>query len=139
MWNYGSTNLSNKGKYLYIPRGGTTVTAGTNMMDRYDITEDEWDISLYTSPAAEIETLGAQWCYDGEDKIYWSPSGAQGSRVMSYNINTLNVEPAGIHPYANGVAVQGNRMEIITTEDGLMYLYILRVTGAEFFRTLLWL
>lgn len=138
MWNYGQTNTDVRGKYLYVPRGGTTVAAGWNLLDRYDINQDQWDYSILQNPAAERETLGSQWCYDGGDGIYWSPSGAQGTRLFYINLNTLTVDAAGIHPYANGVAVVGNRMEINSTADGLEYLYTLRVTGAEFFRTLLW-
>jgi hypothetical protein len=39
-------------------------------------------------------------------------------------------------PYAHGSAVIGNRMEIVTTADGLKYLYIMRHNGAEMWRTL---
>lgn len=138
MWNYGETNLDVKGRYLYVPYGGTAVATGFPLIMRYVITEDRWDLYLNFNPQTEVATLGAQWCYDGKDRIYWTPSGAQATRVLSINLSTMTVDAASIHPYANGVAVQGNRMEIITTDDGLMYLYILRVTGAEFFRTLLW-
>jgi len=138
MWNYGSSDTSTKGKYLYVPRGGTTVTVGTNLLDRYDIIHDKWDLSLVTNPEFELQTLGSQWAYDGKDKIYWTASGAQSTRVNAIDINTFSMDPAGIHPYANAVAVQGNRMEIITTVDGLMYLYLIRVAGSEMFRTLLW-
>ena len=138
MWNYGQSDTTQAGKWIYLPRGGSGVAAGTNVMDRYDVNYDIWDSTVFQNPATEIETQGAQWSYDGKNGIYWTPSGAQGTRVFYLNLNTLTVDPAGIHPYANGAAVQGNRMEIITTVDGLMYLYILRVTGAEFFRTLLW-
>jgi hypothetical protein len=136
MWNYGRTNSTVAGKFLWVPRGGSTVTAGTNLIDRYDITMDEWDVTLLQNPQAEIEVLGSQWSYDGGDYIYWSTSGAQGTRVFRINMDTQTVEPAGQHPYANGVGLAGNRMEIITTVDGLKYLYLMRSTGSEWWRTL---
>lgn len=138
MWNYGSTDTSTKGNYIFVPRGGTTAALGSNLIDKYDITQDKWNISLQTNPMTELETAGSQWTYDGKDKIYWTPSGAQASRVFAIDINTLVVDPAGIHPYANSTFLQGNRMEIITTSDGLLYLYLIRSSGAEMFRTLLW-
>ena len=138
MWNWGSSRTADRGKYLFVPRGGTAVAVGLNAIDRYDITQDEWDNTIFTNPNTEIETLGCQWAYDGKDRIYWTPSGAQATRVFAMNINSFEIEPAGIHPYANGAAVQGNRMEIIRTADGLKYLFTMRVTGAEFFKTLLW-
>jgi len=54
------------------------------------------------------------------------------------NIKTLVVEPAGLIPYAPNTGVQGNRMEIITTADGLKFLYLMRSTGFEMWRCLLW-
>jgi len=35
-----------------------------------------------------------------------------------------------------GTAVIGNRMEALKTTDGLTYLYIMRHSGQEMFRTL---
>lgn len=137
MWNYGSSKASEKGKYLYVPRGGSTVSAGTNLLDRYNICADKWDVTLLQIPQGEIEVLGSQYAYDTGDYIYWTPSGAQGTRVFRININTLNVEPSGQHPYANGAGLAGNRMEIIETEDHLKYLYLMRATGSEWWRTLL--
>ena len=138
MWNYGSSQTSIKGKYIYIPRGGSTVAIGFNYIDRYIITEDRWDLALLQNPQFESEFLGSQWAYDGVDRIYWTPSGTV-TRVFAIDINKLTVDPIGIHPYANGAGVQGNRLEIIETEDGLKYIYILRSSGAEFWRTLLWI
>lgn len=137
MWNYGATLATEKGKYLYVPRGGSSVTLGTNLLDRYDITKDKWDVTLLQNPQGEIETLGSQWCYDGGDYIYWSPCGANGTRIFRIHITTLTVDCSGQNPYAHGAGVVGNRMEMITTADGLQYLYLMRSTGAEWWRTLI--
>ena len=137
MWNYGTTLPAEKGKYLFVPRGGTLVGAGTNLIDRYDITLDKWEVTLFQNPQAEIQTLGSQWSYDGGDYIYWSPCGATGTRIFRIHISNLTVDCSGQNPYAHGAGIAGNRMEIITTADGLEYLYLMRSTGAEWWRTLL--
>lgn len=137
MWNYGRSDSTVAGKYLWIPRGGSTVAVGTNLIDKYDITTDEWEITLLQNPQAEIAVLGSQWSYDGDNYIYWSPSGAIGTRIFRIDMDKQTVEPASQHTYANGVGLAGNRMEVITTADGLKYLYIMRATGSEWWRTLL--
>jgi hypothetical protein len=138
VWNYGCSDTALKGKHLYVPRGGSTVTAGTTFMDRYDITRDEWDLTLYQTPMAELELLGGQWAYDNVDYIYWTSGNASSSRIFRLNIKTLIVECSGQNPYAQGVGLAGNRMEVVCTADGLKYLYLMRSTGAEYWRTLLW-
>jgi hypothetical protein len=138
MWNYGRSDTTVAGKYLWVPRGGSSVTAGLMAMDRYDITRDQWDLNLTLNPWTEMETLGSQWSYDGGDYIYWSGANATSSRIFRINMATLTVEGGGQTPYAHGAGVQGNRMEIVITADGLKYLYLMRSTGSEFWRTLLW-
>jgi hypothetical protein len=137
MWNYGRSDAEVAGKYLWCPRGGSSVTAGLMAMDKYDIAKDQWDLNLALNPWTEMEFLGSQWSYDGGDYIYWSQAGTASSRTYRINMATLVVDCAGQTPYAHGAAVQGNRMEIITTIDGLTYLYLMRSTGSEFWRTLL--
>jgi len=58
-------------------------------------------------------------------------------RTFGMNINTLQVDTMGMPPYAHGTSVIGNRMEVVTTVDNLNYLYIMRHTGQEMWRTLL--
>ncbi len=67
-----------------------------------------------------------------------APQTGTSSRVFRINMDTFEVSPAGQPPYAHGTAVIGNRMEIIVTADGLKYLYLMRSTGSELWRTLLW-
>lgn len=138
MWNFNQSDATKKGKHLYIPRGGSSVTVGYNAVDRYDINADRWDFSVPFFPAGETETLGSQWIYDGDDNIYWSSTGAQGSRILRIDLNTYDVVPAGQNPYAHGAAVAGSKINIIETADGLKFLYLMRQAGAEMWRTLLW-
>jgi hypothetical protein len=136
MWNFGQT--LNRGKFLYCPRGGTTSSAGTNVIDVYDITKNRWDFCYAMTPQSELFTIGTQWCYDNKDRIYFSNAAAASSRIGYIDLNTREVIPSGQTPYAHGAGVQGNRMAMVETVDGLKYLYIMRQSGAEFWRTLVW-
>jgi hypothetical protein len=89
------------------------------------------------------------YAYDGADRIYIQKDSV--GRIFYIDLNTWKVESSGTMPYivgssGIGTAVNGNRMEVITTIDGLKYLYIMKHTGAalsasgggtEMFRTLL--
>jgi len=63
---------------------------------------------------------------------------ASSSRIGYINLTTREVIPFGQVPYGHGAGVQGNRMDILETVDGLKFLYLMRQTGTEFWRTLLW-
>ena len=133
-WNFGQTG-ADKGKYLYVPIGGTAANAGAQQIDRYNITTNRWDYSIMMEPITEPHYWGTQWAYDNKDRFYFT-SGISG-RIMYLDLNTRKVVPSGQTPYAHGTAVGGNRMEIVTTADGLQFLYVMRHTGTEFWRTLL--
>lgn len=135
MWNFGQTY--NKGKYLYCSRGGTTTVLGTNTIDVYDITKNRWDFCMAMAPQSELLTIATQWCYDNKDRIYFSNAAVSSSRIGYIDLITLEVIPSGQTPYAHGAGVQGNRMDIVETVDGLKYLYLMRQTGAEYWRTLI--
>lgn len=128
-WVYGSSNVNTKGKYLYVPRGG-----GSNIIDRYDITNELWDFVLFVTPQSETMTTGTMWAYDGGDKIYFTVNST--GRVECLDVVTHHVDGCGQIPYAMGTAIIGNRMEILKTVDGIYYLYIMRNSGQEFFRTM---
>ena len=129
IWAYGRTDDSKKGKYIYSVRG-----AATNQIDRYNINTEKFEYGLMVSPQFESFTTGTMYVYDGVDKIYiHQPLG----RIYILDLTTRQMYQAGQIPYGVVTAVLGNRMEIITTEDGLDYLYVMRHSGAEMFRTLL--
>lgn len=137
IWNYGRSSPYTGGRFLLVPRGGSSASLGSMTLDVYDITTDRWMINMLANPQTEMQTLGMQWAYDGGDYIYCTQTGTS-SRVFRIDMNTYEVSPAGQPPYAHGTAVIGNRMEIIVTADGLKYLYLMRSTGSELWRTLLW-
>lgn len=137
IWNYGRSSPYTGGRFLLVPRGGSSASLGSMTLDVYDITTDRWMINMLANPQTEMQTLGCQWAYDGGDYIYCTQTGTS-SRVFRIDMNTYEVSVAGQPPYAHGTAVIGNRMEIIVTADGLKYLYLMRSTGSELWRTLLW-
>lgn len=130
-WNAGVTDLSKNGKYIYCPVGG-----GSNRFDRYDITTGVWDYGFYIQPISETLSTGTMYAYDGENKLYFTTNST--GRVFYLDLLTNKVYPVGITPYAQGTAVVGNKMEIITTPDGLTFLVIFRHTGQEIWRTLIY-
>ena len=131
-WIYGNTVAETKGKYIICPRGGAS-----NIFDRYDITTGLWEYTMFVTPQTETMTTGTMYNYDGEDRLFFTPATATNSRVFVLNVNTLKVDCIGQPPYGHGAAILGNRMELVTTVDGYEYLYIMRHTAQEMWRTLL--
>jgi hypothetical protein len=72
--------------------------------------------------------------YDGEDTYYFTKDAT--GRVYSIDLQTFQMNGETTTPYVQGSAILGNRMEIVTTADGLKYLYIMRHNGQEMWRTL---
>lgn len=128
---YNTKRLDIKGRYLFFPRGGGSTTA-----DRLDIPTEVYDYGNFFSPQSETLTTGSMYSYDGDDKIYFTKDAT--GRIYVYDINTNKISNASTIPYGQGTAVIGNRMEIIETSDGLKYIYMMRHSGTEMFRNLLW-
>ena len=78
--------------------------------------------------------------YDGKDRIYFTKGGESTGRVMCYDIPTNAVQQCGVVPYGMSTGVQGNRIFTMSTNDlyaaNMEYLYIMRHSGNEFWRTL---
>jgi hypothetical protein len=129
-WAFGTTNADIRGRYMFATRGG-----GLAGFDRLDLTTDRMS-PIATSPTTEVLTTGTMTAYDGENRIYFHVNGTQ--RVMSLNVVTANVNGGSMYPYVAPTAIIGNRMEIITTKDGLNYLWLNRASFAECFRCLLY-
>ncbi len=129
----GSTDTSINHQYLYSFVGSATVE-----LERYHIGTERWEKMSYF-PQFETMTTGAMYCYDGEDRIYINLSTTLGlsGRLMYYDLVKNIVVPSSTIPYGHSTAVSGNRMEIVETADGLKYLYIMRHSGQEMWRTLL--
>lgn len=131
-WIYGGTGaaVALAGQYLVTPRGNNTVS-----MDIYHIPSELWDYALFLTPNSELVTTGSMYAYDGGDYIYATVNAT--GRVIQIHAVTTEMTPYSLTPYAHGTAVLGQRMEIVTMPDGLQYLYIMRHSGQEMWRTLL--
>lgn len=128
-WLFGLTDPNQKGRWLISPRGG-----GSNCFDIYDIPTNTWEITPFITPITATLTTGSMYAYDGGD-VYYFTKDATG-RVYALNLDTFKVDAATTTPYAHGTAIIGNRMEVVSTADGLKYLYVMRHTGQEMWRTL---
>ena len=58
--------------------------------------------------------------------------------ISAADLTTNKIYGGTTIPYGMSTAISGNRMEVIRTVDGLKYLYVMRNTGQEFWRVLLW-
>lgn len=122
---------TNKHVYMYSFRGGATP-----VLDRYNINDGIWDTIMYT-PQTDTFTSGTYYAYDLADRIYIIKEVVAG-RVYYYDIANNKMVLAGTVPYGMGAATIGNRMEVVTTIDGLKYLYVLRHATTDMWRMLLW-
>ncbi|KND49189.1 MAG: Mucin-2 precursor [Parcubacteria bacterium C7867-008] len=130
LWIWGNTDATTKGKYVLLPRGGAS-----NSADLYDVTTARWLYGYFFSPQAETFTTGSMYAYDGVNTIYMQKDAT--GRVMAYDFSTNAITTLGTIPYGHSTAIIGNRMEIIETTDGLKYLYMMRHTGSEVWRMLI--
>ena len=121
---------SNNGKYLWNFAGG-----GTTIADRYDITTDTWEYGNFISPQTEGFPTGSMYAYDGQDRIYINLGAT--NRLAYFDIVKREFVNSGTIPYGHSTAIVGNRMEIVSTSDGLKFLYVMRHSGTEMWRTLL--
>ena len=133
LWNWGCSDSTIKGKYIYLPRGGAS-----NTFDIYDITTNRWTYGYFFTPQAETFTTGSSYAYDGADTIYLSKS-ATGVpiRIFGYNVVTNSAKGGGTTTWLQGTAHIGNLLEIVTSTDGYSYIFALQNTGTLFSRALL--
>ena len=126
VFGYGANN----GRYLWNIRGG-----GTSNIDRYDIVTDTWEYGNFIPPQFETFTTGSMYAYDGVDRIYMNHNAT--NRIYYFDMIKRELVNSGTVPYGHGTAILGNRMEIINGPDGLKFLYVMRHTGTEMWRCLL--
>lgn len=116
-------------RYMVNFRGG--ASGGVNI---YDIVTNTWEYNIFYYPQAETFTTGSMYAYDGDNRIYI----VNGGRIMYYDIARREMISSGSPAYGMGTAYLGNRMDIIKTQDGLKFLYLMRHAGNEFWRTLIY-
>lgn len=131
IWNYGSTVSADKGRLIFLPRGGTSHT-----FDIYDVRTNRWKYGQYLYGAGDLLTTGTMYAYDGVDRIYYQVNTS--GRINYYDIAKNYIYPFSTIPYGMSTAILSNRMEIVNTEDGLQYLYVMRHAGTEMWRCLIY-
>ena len=129
-WNWGTSDTNNKAKYLISPRGG-----GSHTFDIYDLSTTRWKYGQYILGQGETLTTGTMYAYDGGDRLYFTKDAT--GRLYYYDIVKNSIEAFGTVPYGMSTAVLGNRMEIIQTADGLKYIYVMRHSSTEMWRTII--
>lgn len=128
--NWIFNNSIKRGRILYSSRGGATNTG-----DSYFINTGLWKIVRFQSPQSETFTTGSMSAYGGYDKLYIQKDAT--GRIYQLDINTLMIDGAFQLAGAHGGALIGNRMEVVETTDGLLYLYIMQHTGNLMWRALI--
>ena len=128
-WLYGVSDVDKKGRWLISPRGG-----GSNIFDIFDIPTSTWEITQFVTPITTTLTTGSMYAYDGVDSYYFTKDAT--NRIYQLDLSKFQVEAATSIPYAHSTATLSNKFEIVKTVDGLTYLYVMRHTGQEMWRTL---
>jgi hypothetical protein len=129
-WGFGTSDANMKGKFIFSAKGSAALG-----FDRFNITTNRWE-PMSITPQIETLTTGAQYAYDGGDRLYLNVS-ATTQRIYYLDVVENTLEAAGQYPYTAGTAIVGNKMEIFTTVDGLKWLWINRPSNLESFKALL--
>lgn len=128
-WVSNNSGTNSKGRFIWVPRCG-----GVAGIDKLDLSSDKVVLNYYI-PFTETLTTGTYWAYDQGNRIYFQKDATL--RMYYIDLDTNTIHGAGMAPYAVGTAQIGNKMDIITTADGLKYLYFNRHGGQEMYRQLL--
>jgi hypothetical protein len=125
-WNWSGS--LDKGKILISARGNS------HTFDTYDLRTNRWDYGKFILGQGDTLGLGTMYALDG-DRVYYQLTTS--GRILYYDYVKNEIKSIGTIPYGMSTGVLGNRMEIVQTADGLKYLYIMRHTGTEMWRTLI--
>ena len=128
-WLFGISDTAKKGRWLISPRGGAS-----NIFDIFDIPTSTWELTPFITPISATLTTGSMYVYDGVDSYYFTKDAT--NRIYQLDLSKFQVETATSIPYGHNTATLSNKFEIVKTVDGLTYLYIMRHTGQEMWRTL---
>ena len=128
-WLFGISDAAKRGRWLISPRG-----SGSNIFDIFDIPSSTWELTPFITPITVTMNTGSMYVYDGADSYYFTKEAT--NRIFELDLSTFQVEAATSIPYGHNTATLSNKFEIVKTVDGLTYLYIMRHTGQEMWRTL---
>ena len=127
LWTYGSDNDN----YIWCAVGGNT-----NLWQRFNINNQTYDFGfMIPGFLGDTNNTGSGFAYGGKDTIYfqWANSGSVYALDVKKRVANLSSRIPGVM----STAYIGNRTTIVTTEDGLSFLYIAQSNGTFFWRTLL--
>jgi hypothetical protein len=123
-----------KGKYMISVRGGNTSN-----IEKFNITRSEWEFVDAQPLSFVSDTLGpgTVGAYDGEDRLYLQKNNTH--RFVYLDVNTDEIIPWGQAPNPSTPAtiLAGNKCEVVSSEDGIKYLYFQKNDSAEMYRALL--
>ena len=102
--------------------------------DIFDIPTSTWEIAPFSTPFMPTLTTGSMFTYDGGDNYYFTKDAT--NRIYQFDMSKFIVNAATSIPYGHNTATLSNKFECVKTVDGLTYLYIMRHTGQEMWRTL---
>lgn len=127
LWTWGNGNDN----YLWTSTGNSTA-----LWQRLNINNQTSDSGfMITGFLADTLTTGTTYAYDGKDTIYIQNSNS--GSLYELNVKTRIADLGSKIPGAMNTAFIGNRMCIVTTVDGLSFLYIGQSNGTFVWRTLL--
>lgn len=127
----GGANTMYAGQYdpfsILMVRG-----AGTANVYRYGLGPNSWT-TLTTFWGSETLTTGGSACMiHGKRRIFIQKDSS--TRCYTIDLTTGLLEPAGVMPYSNPSAYDGRRARYVKSPDGVMWIYVLRAGGQEFYR-----
>jgi hypothetical protein len=126
-WTYGNGNDN----YIWTATGGSTA-----LYQRLNINNQTYDYGFMISGnLADVISNGSSFAYDGKDVIYIQISNS--GTIQQLDVKKRILDGGSRIPGAMSTTYNGNRMDIITTEDGLKFLYIQQSNGVLVWRTLL--
>jgi hypothetical protein len=112
---------------MFCMRGGATAT-----FYNYNIGLNSWTTPTVRCGVETFTTGASSTIWDGQRKVIIHKESS--TRMYALNMATRELEVLGTLPYAAPSAYCGKRARVVTTEDGVQWLYMLRAGGAEFFR-----
>lgn len=106
--------------------------AGTATFYYYNVGLNSWVTPTVYCGSETFNTGASSTIWDGQRKMFIVKESSL--RLYTMNFSTRQLEPGGTMPYAAGSAYDGHRARVVTTTDGVQWLYVLRNGAAEFFR-----
>lgn len=110
-------------------------SVATSTIYAYDIGLNTWATvapNLTPGPNETFTTGASAVLMDNLGKLLVYKDLSQ--RIYAFDFATGMWDVCGNHPYIAGTAVEGKRVEIMTSADGITWLYVLRAGGQEWWR-----